>query len=117
MKSSHGWIQGYNAQVMVEEASGVIEAQEVTAHSGDSTRLRPMLDRLEENLARVGVPEEERRPTWFTADAGYCSENNLRDAGGTADRCLRGDRARATPPGWNRSWKPDQDTVAGRHAG
>ena len=78
MKSSHGWIQGYNAQVMVEEASGVIVAQEVTAHSGDSTRLRPMLDRLEENLARVGVPEEERRPTWFTADAGYCSENNLR---------------------------------------
>ena len=78
MKSSHGWIQGHNAQVMVEEASGVIVAQEVTAHSGDSTRLRPMLDRLEENLARVGVPEEERRPKWFTADAGYCSENNLR---------------------------------------
>ena len=78
MKSSHGWIQGYNAQVMVEEASGVIVAQEVTAHSGDSTRLRPMLDHLEENLARVGVPEEERRPKWFTADAGYCSENNLR---------------------------------------
>ena len=78
MKSSHGWIQGYNAQVMVEEAGGVIVAQEVTAHSGDSLRLRPMLDRLEENLARLGVPEEERRPKWFTADAGYCSEANLR---------------------------------------
>ncbi len=78
MKTSHGWIQGYNAQVLVEEASGVIVAQEVTAHSADSTRLRPMVDRLEENLASVGVPEEERRPKWFTADAGYCSENNLR---------------------------------------
>ena len=78
MKTSHGWIQGYNAQILVEEASGVIVAQEVTAHSVDSPRLRPMLDRLEENLARVGVPEEERRPKWFTADAGYCSENNLR---------------------------------------
>ena len=78
MKTSHGWVQGYNAQVMVEEASGVIMAQEVTAHSVDSPRLRPMLDRLEENLTRVGVPEEERRPTWFTADVGYCSENNLR---------------------------------------
>ncbi len=78
MKTSHGWTQGYNAQVLVEEASGVIVAQEVTAHSADSPRLRPMLDRLEENLARVGVPEEERRPKWFTADAGYCSENNLR---------------------------------------
>lgn len=78
MKSSQGWIQGYNAQVLVEEASGVIVAQEVTAHGGDSPRLRPMLDRLEENLARMGVPEEERRPKWFTADAGYCSEQNLR---------------------------------------
>ena len=78
MKTSHGWIQGYNAQVLVEEASGVIVAEEVTAHSVDSPRLRPMLDHLEENLARVGVPEEERRPKWFTADAGYCSENNLR---------------------------------------
>jgi|TARA_B100002003_G_scaffold70398_1_gene65706 transposase len=78
MKTSHGWNQGYNAQVLVEEASGVIVAQEVTAHSADSPRLKPMLDRLEENLARLGVPEEERRPKWFTADAGYCSENNLR---------------------------------------
>jgi hypothetical protein len=77
MKTSHGWIQGYNAQVLVEEASGVIVAQEVTAHSADSRRLRPMLERLEENLARVGVLEEERRPKWFTADAGYCSEANL----------------------------------------
>ena len=56
----------------------MIVAQEVTAHSADSPRLKPMLDRLEENLARLGVPEEERRPKWFTADAGYCSENNLR---------------------------------------
>ena len=71
MKTSHGWIQGYNAQVLVEEASGVIVAQEVTVHSVDSPRLRPMLERLEENLSGVGVSEEERRPNWFTADAGY----------------------------------------------
>ena len=51
MKSSHGWIQGYNAQVLVEEGSGVIVAQEVTAQSSDSPRLGPVLDRLDENLA------------------------------------------------------------------
>ena len=55
----------------------MIVAQEVTAHSADSRRLRPMLERLEENLARVGGLEEERRPKWSTADAGYCSEANL----------------------------------------
>ena len=31
----------------------------MTSHSGDTLRLKPMLDGLEENLARVGVPEEE----------------------------------------------------------
>ena len=37
-----------------------------------------MLDRLEENLTRVGVQEGERRPKWFTADAGYRGEAHLR---------------------------------------
>ena len=78
MKTARGWIQGYNAQVMVEESSGVIVAQEVTSHSGDSIRLGPMLHRLHQNLAGLGVPEAERRPKWFSADAGYCSERNLR---------------------------------------
>ena len=36
MKSS--WIQGYNAQVLVEAGSGVIVAQEVTPQSADSPR-------------------------------------------------------------------------------
>ena len=77
MKTSHGWIQGYNAQVLVEEASGVIVVQEVTAQSADSPRLRPVLERMEQDLAALGVPEEECRPEVFTADAGYCSEANL----------------------------------------
>ena len=77
MKSSHGWIQGYNAQVLVEAGSGVIVAQEVTAQSADSPRLGPMLELLGQNLAGIGVPATERRPLLFTADAGYCSERNL----------------------------------------
>jgi transposase len=77
LKTSHGWMQGYNAQVLVEEASGVIVTQEVTAQSSDSRRLRPMLDRMERTLEALGVPEWERRPQVFTADAGYCSEANL----------------------------------------
>lgn len=78
MKSKTGWVQGYNAQVVVNE-QGVIVAQEVTAHQADSTRLRPMLDLLERNLAALGVPEAEREAGVFTADAGYCSEANLAD--------------------------------------
>jgi transposase len=77
MKTKSGWVQGYNAQVMVTEASGVIVAKEVSGHSVDSPRLEPMLDQTEANLAVSGVPEKQRWSGVFSADAGYCSEANL----------------------------------------
>ena len=77
MKAKAGWVQGYNAQVMVEEASGVIVACEVSTQAADSPRLTPMLEATDANLAASGVPDDERAPTHFTADAGYCSEQNL----------------------------------------
>ena len=77
MKTKTGWVQGYNAQIVVEEDSGIIIAHEVSAHAADSPRLSPMLEATEANLAAIGVPDEERTPTHFTADAGYCSEKNL----------------------------------------
>jgi transposase len=76
MKAHSGWVQGYNAQILVNE-DGVIVAQEVTAHPVDSPRLAPMLDQVDANLRAVGVPEAERHAGVFTADAGYCSEANL----------------------------------------
>ena len=77
MKTKTGWMQGYNGQVVVEEASGVIVACEVSAHAADSPRLAPMLDATDTNFAAVGLSDDERLPTHFTADAGYCSERNL----------------------------------------
>jgi len=77
LKTKTGWVQGYNAQVMVDEASGVIVAEEVVAQSTDSPRLVPMLDQTEANLEAIGVPSPERGTFAFTADAGYCSEKNL----------------------------------------
>lgn len=77
MKSKAGWVQGYNAQVVVEEDSGVIIAQEVSHHAADSTRLAPLLEATDANLAASGVPAGERTPDHFSADAGYCSEKNL----------------------------------------
>ena len=77
MKTKTGWVQGYNAQVMVEEDSGVIVACEVSAHAADSPRLAPLLDATDANLAAIGLSPDERVPDHFTADAGYCSEKNL----------------------------------------
>ena len=77
MKTRGGWMQSYNAQVAVEEASGVIVAEEVSAQAADSPHLVPVLDRLAANLAAIGVPAAERTPAAASADAGYCSEANL----------------------------------------
>jgi transposase len=77
MKTKSGWVQGYNVQVMVEEESGIIIAQEVSAHAADSPRLAPMLDATDSILAAAGVPTDQCLPAHFTADAGYCSEKNL----------------------------------------
>lgn len=76
MKTSAGWVQGYNAQILVNE-QGVIIAQEVSAAHADSTRLAVMLDQASANLTAVGVPNKERVAGVFSADAGYCSEKNL----------------------------------------
>jgi transposase len=77
MKTKTGWVQGYNSQLVVDEASGVVVAEEVSAHSADSPRLTPMLDAVEGNLVAIGVSEADRRLKVLTADAGYCSEANL----------------------------------------
>lgn len=77
MKTRSGWLQGYNSQLVVDGESGVILAEEVSAHSADSPRLVPMLEQVEDNLKEIGLPEGERRPKAFSADAGYCSEANL----------------------------------------
>ena len=110
-EESHGWIQGYNAQVLVEAGSGVIVAQEVTPQSADSPRLGPMLELLDQNLAGIGVPATERCPLFFT-DAGYCSERNL---GMLAERQFDAYVATGRERR-DRSTGKDQDATALRHA-
>ena len=43
--------------MLVEEGSGVVVAQEVSAQSTDSPRLGHVLARPDETLAGLGVPE------------------------------------------------------------
>jgi hypothetical protein len=68
-KTKDGYVQGYNAQAAVDADSQVIVAQEVGTQ-GDAGRLVPMVDQIRENTGRL--PDE------LSADAGYCSEGNLR---------------------------------------
>jgi transposase len=76
MPTSHGVVQGYNAQALVDSKHQVILAAEAFA-SQDHENLAPMLLAAKKNVVAIGKDE-----TWFqgkqlTADSNYHSFNSL----------------------------------------
>jgi transposase len=69
MKSSEGFVQGYNAQAAVEPVWQLIVGQGVTQAANDKEQVEPMVEAIE---AQAG-----QRPQELLADNGYCSEKNL----------------------------------------
>ena len=69
MKSGDGFVQGYNAQIAVDEAVQIIVALGVSNQPPDCEYLVPMLDRVVDNC---GAP-----PKRSSADNGYLSESNV----------------------------------------
>ena len=70
MKSHDGFIQAYNVQAAVDADSQVIVAQGVTNNASDSHQLAPMVAQIKQNTGRQARE--------LSADAGYCSEDNLK---------------------------------------
>ena len=68
-KGSDGFIQGYNAQLAVDDEFQVIVAQHVTPTASDVNELIPAVESIERSC---GVGPEQ-----VLADAGYCSEDNV----------------------------------------
>lgn len=71
MKSHDGFIQGYNAQAVVDADSQVIVAQGLTDNASDAQQLAVMVAQIKQNTARQARE--------LSADAGYCSEDNLKE--------------------------------------
>jgi hypothetical protein len=67
VKTSRGWVQGYNAQVVCTEDQIVIAA-EVTVDSPDFGHLEPMISAARDELEHAGIEEP---PEVVLADAGY----------------------------------------------
>src|SRR6266436_3584498 len=70
LKTKDGYIQGYNAQAAVDGDHQIIVAQTLTNSSSDQAQLAPLLHATRTNLGR--------NPDEVSADAGYCSDANLR---------------------------------------
>jgi IS5 family transposase len=87
-----GWIAGYNAQAVVDEAHQVIVATELTADTTDTGSLPALVDGVMTNTGR--------RPRRILADAGYQSTENLEhleDQGIDAYIAVRRDKHSSTP--------------------
>jgi hypothetical protein len=68
-KTADGFIQGYTAQVAVDEHAQVIVSQHVTPQAAEVNELRPLVDAIRRVLGR--------KPKQVVADAGYWSEENI----------------------------------------
>jgi transposase len=73
VKTTHGWIQGYNAQAAVSEEQ-IVLAAEVTVDSGDFGHLEPMVEATEAELERAGLTEKTQVAL---ADAGYWHQKQM----------------------------------------
>src|SRR5829696_3631335 len=67
LKTTRGWVQGYNAQAVVGEGQ-IVLAAEISTESLDTANLAPMVQAACDALEAVGVTE---RPAVVLADAGY----------------------------------------------
>ena len=76
MPSSHGVIQGYNAQALVDSKHQVILAAEAFA-SQDHENIEPMLAGAKKNVAAIGKDETYFQGKQLTADSNYHSFNSL----------------------------------------
>jgi transposase len=115
MKANNGYVQGYNAQAVVDEGQ-VVLAAEITNSPADFSQLTPMVTAAIGELERAGVTD---RPEVALADAGYWNEEHMDEV--TADKHIQvlippDSAGRSAPrPGWiggRYSW---MRTVLGSH--
>ena len=73
MNTKDGWVQGYNAQAIVNPHQ-IVLACDVSQDPGDVQLYKPMNDKLTRTLTAAGITDQVELEL---ADAGYCSEHNL----------------------------------------
>jgi transposase len=77
MVTSHGTIQGYNGQALVDSKGQVIVHAEAFGEAQDLHLIPPVLEGAKENMRAIGCGEDYFRGKTFTADSNYHSPPNL----------------------------------------
>jgi transposase len=77
MSTKDGWVQGYNAQAIVNPHQ-IVLACDVSQDAGDVHLFEPMNQKLTHTLSTAGITDDVEL---MVADAGYCSEHNLTSPG------------------------------------
>ena len=78
MMTSHGTIQGYNGQALVDNKKQVIVDAEAFGNTEDSYLIPPMLDGAKENMRAIGRGEDYFSEKTLTADSNYHGPTNLK---------------------------------------
>jgi transposase len=78
MVSSHGTIQGYNGQVLVDGKRQVIVHGETFGCAEEHCLIPPMLEGAKKNIEAIGQSEDYFKGKPFTADSNYHSPTNLK---------------------------------------
>ena len=73
MKGMRNYVQGYNAQAVVNERQ-IVLAAEITNDPGDFSHLAPMIQSMTRELKSAGVTD---RPELVVADAGYWNVEHI----------------------------------------
>src|SRR6187455_1262814 len=79
MKTRRGWLQGYNAQIVVTTGQ-IIIATDITTDANDVQQLQPMLAQAQANVTAVADQDTVVLGA-AVADAGYWSEANAASEG------------------------------------
>jgi len=77
IKSSKGFVQGYNAIAASDQKSQVIVSAEAFGTANEGEHLPALLDSMAENLDKAGFKPEEGKQQIMLCDANYFSEDNL----------------------------------------
>jgi len=77
MVSSHGVVQGYNANALVDEKHQVVVHAEAFGEGEDAHNMGPMLQGAQHNLEKAGCGSDALRDKVVSADTGFYSKDNF----------------------------------------